>query len=65
MWPNDPQAQARAAELHHPDATTGAQVTWRESIPGRMSPAAQWLGEPLPRIPRCSGVTTPTARRRS
>ncbi len=42
--PNDPKAQARAAELHQPDATTGGQVTRRESIAGRMSPAALSLG---------------------
>jgi len=42
--PNDPKAQARAAKLHPPDATTDAPVTGRESIAGRMSPAAQLLG---------------------
>ncbi len=42
--PNDPQAQARAAELHPPDAATGGQITGRERIASRMSPAAQWLG---------------------
>ncbi len=42
--PNDPQAQARAAKPHPPDAATGGQVTRRESIAGRMSPAAPLLG---------------------
>jgi len=47
--PNDPEAQARAAKLYLPDATTGGSVTRRESIAGRMSPAAQWLGAAVPR----------------
>jgi len=49
--PNDPKAQARAAEPNQPDATTGDPVTRHENVAGRMSPAAQSLG--------CSGSPPP------
>jgi len=63
--PNDPKAQARAAKLRHPGATTGVPVTRHETIASRMSPAAQLLGMPMPRLPRCFGITPPAVRRRS